>query len=389
MRRLTALVGAVALMLAAPLPALATTEPVYFYPDVDGYPSASLKTTSPTYSGPMLDIDGNGKQGRRVDKSNKGLSETDDEHFHQWSAPAAGLEVTGAATLTIWFADKSFDGGDTNRLVAYLLDCGSSGCTTLATTSKDVTVPDGEDVFKETTLTFPSFDHTFASGRSLRLRVMIDRDFSDDDMTFAYDTTNYATRLKLSKVVPPPTTTTTTSTSTTTTSTTSTTTTMPTTTTTKATTTTTKASTTTTTAASSTSTSKAPTTTLGGESTTSSSSTTTTTVVETTSTTQLVAAPGPSTTVPGPPPPPQLQDLDKEKVNLVIRTTPAQRGVLVSSPSVELSPVEGLMVTFVTAAETVKGNLLSAVGLGLIMASLLVIGMSRRRTEEPPSKARS
>lgn len=386
MRQLTALVGVLALILAVPLPALATTEPIYFYPDDDGYPAASLKTTSPTYLGPMLDIDGNGKQGRRVDKSDKGLSETDDRKYQQWSVPASLLQVSGSATLTIWFADKSFHGGDTNRLVAYILDCGSSGCITLATASNDVTVPDGENVFSQTTLTFPSFDHSFASGRSLRLRIMLDKDFSDDDMTIAYDTTSYVSRLRLNKVVPPPTTTTTTTSTISTSSTSTTTTTFAATTTTKAMTTTSTASTTTTPSTSSTS--RAPTT-LGGESSTSSSSTTTTAVVETSSTTQLVAEAGPSTTVPGPPPPPQLQDLDKEKANLVIRTTPAQRGVLTSSPSVELSPVEGLMVTFVTAAETVKSNLLSAVGLGLIMASLLVIGMSRQRSEErPPSEGR-
>ncbi len=374
------LLAAAILTLAIPLPALAATEPVYFYPDVDGYPSASMKTTPPSYSGPMLDIDANGKQGRRIDKSDEGLAETDGGKYHQWSIGASGLEVSGAASLTIWFAAKDFNDGDTNRLVAYILDCGSSGCTTLATTSKDVTVPDGENVFQEATLTFSSFDHTFASGRSLRLRIMIDKDFSDDDMTFAYDTSSYQTRLKLSKVLPPPTTTTTSTTTT------STTTTIATTTTTKPPSTTTTSATTTSKPPTSTSTSSTSTTT-SLPTTTSSSSTTTTTTLEATSTTQLAASPGPSTTVPGPPPPPQLQDLDKVKTNLVVRTTPAQRGVVISSPTVELSPVEGLMVTFVSAAETVKSNLLSSVGLGLIMASLLVIGMSRRKREEPPPSA--
>lgn len=378
MKGLTTTVAVAGLVLAFAVPAAAATEPIHFYPDVDGYPDASLKTSAPTYSGPMLDIDGNGKPGRRVDRSEKGLAETDSKKYHQWSTGADGLQVSGSASLTIWFADKDFKAGDTNRLVAYLLDCGPSGCTTLATAHEDVSPPDGESVFSETTLTFPSFDHAFASGRSLRLRIQIDKPNSNDDMTFAYDTTAYPTRLKLNKVVPPPTTTTTTtSTSTTTT------TTLPSTTTTKVTSTT--GGTTQTTAPSTTTTIGAPTTSSATATSTSSSSTTTTTPVGTTSTTQLASTPASPTTVPGPPPPPQLQDLDTQKTNLVIRTTPAQRGVLVSSPSVEISPVEGLMVTFVTAAETVKSNLLSAVGLGLIMASLLVIGMSRRRSEDPPA----
>ncbi len=368
MRRLASVaVCAATVATTLPLFALAGTESIYYYPKSDGWPSATMSTSPPTYSGPMLDIDDNGEQGRRIDKSAEGLAEADPDKYHEWRANASGLNLNGSAVLTIWLADKHFKAGDTNTVVAYLLDCGPSSCSSpLATASKVVSPPD--DVFIQTTLNLPSFEHNFAAGRDLVLRVMVDKS-SKDDMTFAYDTTTYVTRLKVQSVVSTTTTTTVAPTTTTTAP--------PTTTTTKPT-----ATTTSTTSSTSTSSTTSTSTTLGSTTPSSLLPESTTTTEASATTLQQDAAPPTTTSTTAPPPDGTLPKLDSEKSNLVVRTTPAQRGVAIAASSVELSPVEGLMVSFLTAAETVRSQLLASVGLGLIMAALLIIGMSRRTSKE-------
>lgn len=363
-------------MTLMPLMARATTESVDYYLDSDGWPTSSLTSTSPP-PGPVPDVDGDGKPGRRIDRSDKYLAEGNKNRYHEFATSAAGLEFQGGATLTIWVADKNMDTGDTVTFIAYLLDS-DTPMTPLASASK--TLKPAEAVWTKVVLPLGSVDHAFDSSSNLVLRLMVDRDRSEEDMAFAFDTTTYASKLTLEKVAaPPPTTTTTTSPTTTTTA--------PTTTTTEAITTTTEATTTTTGSTSTTS----STVTTENPSTTTTSLASTTTIIETTTTSEVSSTTSsadasilsPTTTTPSP-----LGDMDTEKTNLVIRTTPAQRGTLVASDVVELNPVEGLMVSFVTAAETVRNQLWSAVGLGLLMAGLLVVGMSKRRSEEDVSSSR-
>jgi hypothetical protein len=53
----------------------------------------------------------------------------------------------------------------------------------------------------------------------------------------------------------------------------------------------------------------------------------------------------------------------------------------IAGSSLELTPVEGLMVSFLTAAETIRGQLVSAAVLGLLMTVLLLIGVAKREDE--------
>ncbi len=345
--------------------ALAATTYATYYLDADGLPFASLTTSSPPGGAlpnydPGRDPDA---EGLVLKKSDKGFAETNIEKYQQWGRDASGLTVDGAVILRVWAAMKDFRADKTGQFTAYLLDCTSS-CSILGSTV--VTRPRGAG-FSEAVVDFPSLSLKFDPGHSLAVRIIVDKQ-SEEDMWFAYHTSTYPSRLLVP--LPPPPTTTTTTTKPTTTSTskpTTTSTSKPTTSTTKPTTTTTATLVTTTTVAGE------PTTTVGGSTTTIPTTTTTSTSG------QGVAVP--TTTLP---PVADARPLGAatEKSGLVVESAGSEAFASdVFDGTRRLSPQEGLMVSFLSAAETVQSQLLASAALGGLGAILLIFG-TRRRIEK-------
>lgn len=361
-KRLAAAV--MASVLTFPLIALGATTTKAFYLSGSTTPVATLSTSTPP-GGSLPDYDGSGEDGRRLNRSDKGVNEDNEDEYQTFRSAANGLQISGQPSLDLWVRMKDEDDDQTGAITAYLLDCLGSACNLLSTATKTL-VPGGPWV--KTTLTFPTVSHSFADGRELAVKIIVPKDLSDDHMDIAYYRSAYPSSLRIPIPVA------TTTTSTTTTSTTTTTTTLATTTTKPPSTTTTSTPITTTTSAIGSTSTTVPTTEDPGASTTSTIPETTTSltdgsdspdaggIVSTTSTT-LVRT---------------FENLSTEKSNLVVKTTPSQRGVVIAAGQADLSPVEGLMVSFLTAVESIQNKFATSASLGALMSVLLIVGLTRR-----------
>ena len=354
-----ALVTAMALLLLSLAPLAAVGSGSTLYLDGDSVPTGQLDTSSPV--GPF--------DARLLAKSGEGVGETDPSKFQAFSVDGP-FDTEADVSLTISVKVKDDHKTKVARFHAYLLECSSSSCSTLASASKAL-VPGGP--WKQTTLQFDEVELELSSSRDLVLKIVVAND-SDDDLWFAWGGSAHRSRVVIG--TPPPTTTTTTATPTTVPSTTTTSTNAPPTTTTTS---------PTTTVPSHGSTAPGESVAPGaGEGTTSTTSSTTTTTTSPGGESQ-----GEESGSAGEGQPPSevqvsgVERIEGKKEGLVIRTTPTQRGMSIAGSSLELTPVEGLMVSFLTAAETIRGQLVSAAVLGLLMTVLLLIGVAKREDEGP------
>ena len=218
-----------------------------------GVPQANLSLGSVGNGAlPNYDAGRDDDPGLTLEKTDKGVGETDPSKYQIWIGPSTGLDLDGQASLTFWSAMKDFDESEDGEVEAYLLDCATSGDDCKVIDSGSIRLERwsaGSSGWVSRTINFGSVSHSFAPGRSLAVKAVV-ADDSGDDMWFAYGVATYPSALAVTLASPATTTTTSTTTTTTTTSTTTTTTTPPSTTTTTTTppsTTTTKPSTTTTT----------------------------------------------------------------------------------------------------------------------------------------------
>lgn len=138
-----------------------------------------LVSSPPAAANPEPDVDGDGDDGLRIDKTDKGLLEADGDKYQTWSytVPSGGLDLQGTATVQLWSALKDFDDEKDVHAYVWLLDCAGSSCTTIASADRFEAewVPEGGTwVYDE--LTFASIDYTIAAGRELRLRLQFDHE---------------------------------------------------------------------------------------------------------------------------------------------------------------------------------------------------------------------
>jgi hypothetical protein len=113
------------------------------------------------------------------------------------------VTLSGDVSLTFFSGMKDFDDSVSARtkrgfVRAFLRDCPAAGaCTLVASGSLDVRSWHGGSAdWVERTITFAGVDHTVAAGRSLEVKLVVDGR-ADDDMWFAYDTTEQPSRLTL------------------------------------------------------------------------------------------------------------------------------------------------------------------------------------------------
>ena len=162
--------------------------------DTSSHAVLPLDETSPTATTLYnYDDDRDGDVGLLLAKSGAGLSETDLTKHQIWSA-SGPIDLDGSATLTLWSAIKSFDTTKRGVVLVALLDCNRPGtnCNTITTGSLDLEPWDtaGSGTWVEKTIDLGTVTHTIASGRTLRIKIVVGGN-SGDDMWFAYDTTSY------------------------------------------------------------------------------------------------------------------------------------------------------------------------------------------------------
>ncbi len=146
---------------------------------------------------PNYDTDRDSDPGLMIKKGD-GLGESDLSKIQRWRSDAGGSRLLGWGTLTIFAATKDFASGKTGRFAIGLFDCDGSGsnCSALATQSASFDQANFGGNFGAVTVNFGSIDHTFASGRTLVLKLATASD-SDDDLWFAYGTNTYPARLDI------------------------------------------------------------------------------------------------------------------------------------------------------------------------------------------------
>lgn len=344
--------AAVLLASASISAAMAGTSTATFYLDADSEPIGSLSQSSPP-GGPLPNYDPDRDKdalGLVLKDSDEGMAETDPDKYQRWQMKTAtGLHVSGKPVFRIWSVMKDYDDDKEGQFTSYLLDCLGSSCSVLSSVVK--TRPEGAG-WSQQVITFPTIDHVVPTGHFLGIQVVVTK-ASESDMWFAYHTSTYPSRLE----IPIPSVVTTTSSTTTTKP-------PPVTTTTK------PPSATTITAI------ESSTTTTGSSTTTLPEGTTTTTGA--TPTTESQAGPiSPTTTTPASPDARPV-DTATEKSSLVVETGESTLAEDVFASEQTLSPQEGLMVSFLSAAETVRSKLLASVVLGAIGALLVAFGMRRK-----------
>ncbi len=199
MRRITVArwaVVAVALTLFAPAAGAATTEQETRYLGTDGFPRASL-VPNPA-GGELTNFD----RGRDVEpglflqRSSRGLAETDETRFQHWQADAEGRRIAGYPVLVIWAATSRFDPTVTARFEAFLLDCNRTGSECAEIDSSPAVVPAGAEEWSEISVEFGAVDHDFDEGRHLGVRIVAS-ETSESDLMLAYGYPAHRSRLTI------------------------------------------------------------------------------------------------------------------------------------------------------------------------------------------------
>lgn len=159
--------------------------------DPTGPPSpAELRSTAPDGDG-VPDYDGDGSPGRSLAPTSKPETTTEANEHQLWVGRfTGGVRISGTPKLTIWSSVLGFEGGR-GHLRAYLFDCDGAGASCLRqpiaiASLNEPKWSDGSGGFTAKTLTFTSADHVLASGRTLVLRLGVQK--GSNPLVIAYGT---------------------------------------------------------------------------------------------------------------------------------------------------------------------------------------------------------
>ena len=183
-------------------PAASADDTETFFLGPDGVPIGSLIGTPHGGQMPNYDRGRDLEPGLFLEKSDRGLLETEETRFQHWQADMTGRHLAGYPTFVAWSASAGFEPGHTGIFSVYLLDCPESAldCTELA--SQEVVVPPSDSAgWTETTVSLPEIDHVFAEGRHLGIRIVVASN-SGTDMMFAYGFPKFRSRLIVSTEPP-------------------------------------------------------------------------------------------------------------------------------------------------------------------------------------------
>ncbi len=176
---------AIAFTFFAPAAGAATAEQETRYLGTDGFPRASLV---PNPAGGELTNFDRGRDvepGLFLERSARGLAETDEARFQHWQADVDGRRIVGYPLLVIWAAPSRFDPNVTADFEAFLLDCNRTGSECAEIDSGEATVAAGSEEWSEVSVEFDAIDHDFDEGRHLGVRVVVSES-SESDLMLAY-----------------------------------------------------------------------------------------------------------------------------------------------------------------------------------------------------------
>ena len=106
------------------------------------------------------------------------------------------IEINGDVNFNFWSGLKDFGQSKRGVVIAYLRDFDGTEYTEIANASLDsADWQGGIEDWVETLMTFSGVTYTIRAGHYLELKVLVDA-LSDDDMWFAYDTTDYKSYLE-------------------------------------------------------------------------------------------------------------------------------------------------------------------------------------------------
>ena len=107
------------------------------------------------------------------------------------------IEIDGDVNFNFWSGIKDFGQSKRGVVIAYLRDFNGADYTEIASATLDsADWQGGIEDWVETLMTFSDVSYTLSAGHYLELKVLVDVN-SDDDMWFAYDTTDYKTYIEL------------------------------------------------------------------------------------------------------------------------------------------------------------------------------------------------
>lgn len=165
-----------------PLP---VTSDTFYFSGLDSGGGYQLQNNPPPTANPEPDHDSDGEYGLTINASDGELNEPDTKKYQHWTHTfSANTTYSGQVRLELYSAVEGLDENDaTGHYHVYLHDCDSSGnnCVQILETDQHIK-PWGTSngwVFKD--LSLGSVDHTFSSGRMLRVRLM----FKHEDMWVA------------------------------------------------------------------------------------------------------------------------------------------------------------------------------------------------------------
>jgi hypothetical protein len=169
--------------------------------DTDGIPCAQLTNVAPTATSlPNYDPGRDAFAGLLVQKGGSGATESDATKIQKWITSAGSITINGTVSFTLFTAMKEFQAGKGGKMVAYLVECNSSGGspTTLAsaTLTRNPWDVSGTGTWIQDTISFGFVSRTIGSTLRLGVFIIVHSD-SEDDMWFAYGTTTYNSRLTL------------------------------------------------------------------------------------------------------------------------------------------------------------------------------------------------
>ena len=168
--------------------------------DTDAQSPLPMDTTAPTAT-TLYNYDQNydSDAGRLLQKTPQGLSTTQLQKHQVWRSGqlASSLSLSGDIKLDFWSATKDFSLDKRGVVTVYLRDYNGSTHTEIGNGTAYVEDwQGGSGTWVKHSILFPDISYTIPANNELEIFMVVEND-ADGDMWIAYDTTSYASVLKI------------------------------------------------------------------------------------------------------------------------------------------------------------------------------------------------
>jgi hypothetical protein len=135
-----------------------------------------ISTTAPPAASPVPDHDSDGPQGLTIKSSDGDEDNSDPREWQEWRyVLPAPLVLNGPVRLQLWSTTSFFQLGKSVHPHVYLYDCDPGGASCVKLAENDVHVDNGNllPVWVLREVTIGSVSRTIATGRELRVRLLV------------------------------------------------------------------------------------------------------------------------------------------------------------------------------------------------------------------------